>query len=61
MNIVRLLGLPWMALSQRWRNGMAACFALLFAGAVLVGVDHFHDANGMFHAMYALAVFNALF
>ena len=61
MKIVRLLELPWTAWSQRWRAGMGACFALLFAGAALAGVIHFHDANGLLHAAHILAGADGLF
>src|SRR6185437_13996247 len=61
MKLMRLLGLPWMALSQRWRMGIGVCFALLFVGATTVGVIRLHDTNGVLRTVHAVAGADCLF
>ena len=61
MKLMRLLGLPWMALSQRWRMGIGVCFALLFVGATAVGVIRRRDTNGVLRTVHAVAGADCLF
>lgn len=61
MNIVRLLGLPWVAISKRWREGIGVCFALLFGVVAIAIAFKWHDANDTLQLMHVMAILDCLF
>jgi len=61
MKIVRWLGLPWMALSRRWRVGTGIGFALLFAAIAVAGPMKWRGFAGTPGIVHAMATFDCLF
>ena len=61
MKIVRWLGLPWMALSRRWRVGTGIGFALLFAAIAVAGTMKWRGFAGTPGIVHAMATFDCLF
>ncbi|BFI95210.1 MAG: hypothetical protein RSP_07200 [Rhodanobacter sp.] len=61
MKIVRWLGLPWMALSRRWRLGSGIGFALLLAVIVVACALKWRGAASVPGTARAMATFDCLF
>ncbi|MBD8872333.1 hypothetical protein [Rhodanobacter sp. DHB23] len=61
MKPMRLLALPWMALSRPWRKGIGICFALLFAALVIGGAVGRHHPAWTTHLGSATAFIDGLF
>lgn len=61
MKPMRLLALPWTALSKPWRKGIGICFAFLFAALVTGGVIGRHNPTWTVHLAHATAFIDCLF